>query len=147
MDILFDRESKINRQSCRSPVFTRRPQQHTTTNESDNDSGSSRCETSPSSVHPMALLSLDTNGILVSMGDDDEVDNKLLSERHANNSFSSSSWSSSSSSSTTTTPANHNKRPLESPSADQIMIKRRYEIPNSSTYTTNINFLIFQNFF
>ena len=50
--LILIRTSSMSRQSCRSPVFIRRPQQKLIGSDSDT--------TSPS-LQPMALLSLDTN--------------------------------------------------------------------------------------
>jgi hypothetical protein len=80
----------------------------------------------------MALLSLDTNGVILPI--DNEIDSQLLNERQSINLSSSSSWSSASSSSSSTTPAITNKRSLESSTSEQILIKRRYQkaIPGKS---------------
>ncbi|CAF2410229.1 unnamed protein product [Rotaria sp. Silwood2] len=99
----LNKNRKNFRQSCRSPVFTRRPpEQDQTTIESDSNSHKSPFD---SSIQPTALLSLDTNGIF------------NINETHTNNSLSSSS------SPTTTT--NNNKRFLESFSSEQVLVKRR----------------------
>ncbi len=94
---IFYRINKTSRQSCRSPVFTRRPpQQDQTIIENDNDSRTSLCD---SSIQSMALISLDTNGILP------------IDETNTTNSSS----------------INNNKRTLESSSSEQVLIKRRYQ--------------------
>ena len=83
------RTCKTSRQSCRSPVFARRPPQDQTITDNDDDSPLSHWD---SSIPSMALTSLDTNGILPN------------DEPHSNN-----------------------KRSLESPSSEQVLIKRRYQ--------------------
>lgn len=99
----INRINKNSRQSCRSPVFTRRPpQQDQTIFDNDHDSSTSQCD---SSIQSMALISLDTNGILPN----DDI--------HTTNS------SSSSTSSSTST----NKRGLESSTTEQLLIKRRFQ--------------------
>ena len=99
LNFLFNRNCKITRQSCHSPVFTRRPPyQDQIKIEDDNDTYISQCD---SSTQPMALLSLDTNGVL-------NVD-----ETQTNNLSSSST--------------NTNKRSLESPASEQVLIKRRLQ--------------------
>jgi hypothetical protein len=79
-------------------VLTRRPQKLFST---DFDS----------TLQPMALLSLDTNGSILSNNNEDHIRN------------------SSSCSSTNT-----NKRPLESSSSEQILTKRRYQKTIPSKY-------------
>jgi len=89
--LIFVRSSKISRQLSRSPVLTRRPQKLLST---DFDS----------TLQPMALLSLDTNGSILSNNN----------EHHIRNLSSCSS-------------TNTNKRPLESSPSEQILTKRRYQ--------------------
>jgi hypothetical protein len=89
---LFTRPLKVSRQSCRSPVFTRRPQQKT-------------IDTIPLSLQPMALLSLDTNETILPVYN--PLDNQINNDRQI------------------ILPSN--KRPLESSTSEQILIKRRYQ--------------------
>ncbi|CAF1055971.1 unnamed protein product [Rotaria sordida] len=103
----LNKNRKSSRQSCRSPVFTRRPpEQDQTIIENDSNSHKSQYD---SSIQSTALLSLDTNGIL------------NVNETNTTNLLSSSS----SSSSLSITINNNNKRPLESSSSEQILVKRR----------------------
>jgi hypothetical protein len=98
---LFTRPLKVSRQSCRSPVFTRRPQQKT-------------IDTIPLSLQPMALLSLDTNETILPVYN--PLDNQINNDRQI------------------ILPSN--KRPLESSTSEQILIKRRYQkaMPSKSFF-------------
>jgi hypothetical protein len=113
-----NRNCKTSRQSCRSPVFTRRPpQQDQTIIENDNDNRISQCD---SSIQSMALISLDTNGILP------------INETYTNNSSSSLA-------------NNNNKRSLESSSSEQVLIKRRYQksVPSKFIFNKEDNIFVF----
>ncbi|CAF1340535.1 unnamed protein product [Adineta steineri] len=96
---ILDRNCESFRHSCRSPVFARRPTQPgQIKTESSNNTRISQFNLS---IKPMALLSLDTNG--VSTVDETNTINPSSSLTN-----------------------NNNKRSLES-SSEQVLVKRRYE--------------------
>ena len=112
---IFVRTSTISRQSSRSPVLTRRPhQQIKQLVDTDFD-------TTLSAFQPRVLLSLDINETMVPVIN--KIDKQLFGESQIIDSLPFSSFRLASLSSKT----NSLKRPLESSSSEQIIIKRRYQ--------------------
>jgi hypothetical protein len=109
--LLFLRTSKMPRQSCRSPIFTRRPQQQIQKIINTN------VDITPSSLQPMALLSLDTNGSILPINDEVNNNRRQIIIPPLS-----------------TTVTNNNKRSFESSTSEQILIKRRYQKPIPCKY-------------
>ncbi|CAF1263352.1 unnamed protein product [Rotaria sordida] len=99
----LNKTSKMSRQVCRSPIFTRRPQQQI----------QKRIDNDFDRIHqPTALLSLYTNESTLLVNNN--MDNQLFNENQTIISLPSSSKR-----------TDNNKRPFESSSSEQILIKRR----------------------
>ena len=109
---IFFRMSQTSRELCRSPVYTRRPQQQRL------KIMSTKSDTEPLPLQPTTLLSLDTNEKILSS--DHEMKDSVSSDYPMANS--------------PTTQANSSKRVLEPAASEQILIKRRYQklIPSNA---------------
>ncbi|CAF1270697.1 unnamed protein product [Adineta steineri] len=101
----LNKKSKFSQRSCRSPVYTRRPQQQkqNTTDTNFDTTTSSR------SSQPMALLSLDINGSISPINNESSNQHQIIN------------------SSLTLMNSNNKKRLFESSTSEQILIKRRYQ--------------------